>query len=183
MYDRVVRVGKHLSLAYDCELHEGEDENLYMLNAARMLAPDVQDDERLYEINGKFLRPEFQSEYCSDEIEPNNMLCTWKNPTKCEGCDQFITDYEYYYYEKRSVNKERTLYIQYYYCQSCYAKLKPINGFKIGADKLIRKVLPFAERMIYWYNLQTGEISTKRPSKKISLNPDANIMFPEFSQG
>jgi len=183
VYDRVKRVGKYVSLAYDCEFHEGDDGNFYFLNPIRMLAPDITNSENLYEINGRVFRPEFQSYYCSDELEDGFVLSTWRNPVPCESCDRFITEYEFYYYEKRSVNREKGLIAQYFYCPSCYLRLKPSNGFKVSTEKLIYKIVPFNERKIFWMNVKTGETSIIKPGKKINLNPDANVIFPEFSQG
>jgi len=149
----------------------------------RLLAPEIADQENLYEINGRVFRPEFQSHYCIDELEEDYALSTWRRPVKCEACDQFITDYEFYYYEKRSLNRDRNLLFQFYYCLDCYARLKPLDGFKVPIDKLGRKTVPIQERKTFWINLKNGEVCTIKPGKKINLNPDATIMFPEFSKG
>jgi hypothetical protein len=36
---------------------------------------------------------------------------TWKNPLRCNECNDWIDDYEYYYFEKRAVDKARTLLV------------------------------------------------------------------------
>ena len=32
---------------------------------------------------------------------------TWKEPVKCAECEDWINDYQYYYFEKRSVEKSQ----------------------------------------------------------------------------
>ncbi len=152
------------------------------MNPVRLLAPDITDQENIYEINGKVLRPEFQSHYCTDELEEDYVFSTWRNPVSCDSCAIFITDYEYFYYEKPSLARDKRSLVQLYYCVRCYSRLKPINGFKVPTEKLIHKIVPYHERKIYWINLKTGETCTIKPGRKIPLNPDANVVFPEFSK-
>jgi len=44
--------------------------------------------------------------YASNEIDPDFLLVTWRNPVACSECEKIITDYDYYYFEKRNVDPQ-----------------------------------------------------------------------------
>lgn len=122
---------------------------------------------------GIYLRPEIMTNYSSNELEPGFEKFTWKNPAKCNECGRYITDYDYYTYEKYSFGDRKSIVFQYMCCIDCYARLLPSRDFKVPFGKIIKKTLPLSARLLYWKNLQTNEVTFKPPNKKIPLNPDA----------
>ena len=120
-----------------------------------------------------YLRPEVMTNYSGNEIEPNFERFTWKRPVRCNECFRYIDDYEYYTCDNYSFrNQQETLY-KYICCLSCYTRLLPTKDFKIPVARIIRKVLPLSERLVYWRNINTGEVFLTPPNKKSPLNPDA----------
>jgi hypothetical protein len=59
----------------------------------------------IQEIMSKQLRPEIVCTNNKGEPDPDCQYFTWKRPTKCDECGEWINDYEYYFYEKKSVDK------------------------------------------------------------------------------
>jgi hypothetical protein len=176
-----------MNLAYDSEVHFADDGLIYFLNPVRMFAPDLneldQTEEDDISIYGRIFRPEFQMTYSTGEPNNDFLLVTWQNPIPCSECGEIITDYDYFYYEKNKVDKNKTQVKQYYCCIRCYIRLQPYDGFKVPSNKIVKKTLPAHLRKTLWVNARTGEITEKMPMKLIPINPDAYITFPEFADG
>ena len=117
-----------------------------------------------------YLRPEIMTTYSTGETDPTFVKFTWKDPVKCNECNQYIIDYDFLSYE-RSVNNTRTT--QYFCCLACFAILSPKKGFKVPFDKLVQNTLPESMRKVYWRNMNTGEVTSKPPTKRVAFNPDA----------
>lgn len=80
------------------------------MNVCRLMPPDyIENHENSYENNGKFLKPQLVIDNNDGALRENYRLFTWKNPVKCNECNEYIDDYEYYYYEKRNVDKYQSL--------------------------------------------------------------------------
>ena len=60
------------------------------------------------------LRPEWIINNSNDEVAEGYIKQTWRSPTRCVVCGQFIQDFEYYFYEKRNLDKNRTIMTQLY---------------------------------------------------------------------
>eukprot|EP00744_Colponema_vietnamica_P001049 GILI01001788.1.p1 GENE.GILI01001788.1~~GILI01001788.1.p1 ORF type:complete len:1045 (+),score=336.05 GILI01001788.1:182-3316(+) len=169
-----------LRLPFTLEMHDGgkvrdedgENKVLYVMNAGRVLPPDNPSDDSI-DCLTKVMRPEYLCSYNEGLVPENWRLFTWAKPVKCDECTNFIDDFEYYHYEKRSVDKRATLVLSYFCCLSCFDRLLPTEGFKYPVNKLKRKVLPEKERATYWLNLVSNERSLVRPIVKKALNPDA----------
>lgn len=98
----------------------------------------------------KQLRPELVVNNNRGEPSPGFFYYTWANPVKCDECAEFIQEYDYYYFEKRSVDKTQKLIAKYYCCVSCYNELLPTEGFKHPINKIVKKELPEKERLPYY---------------------------------
>ena len=120
-----------------------------------------------------YLRPELMTTHSSNEIEAIFQKFTWKNPIKCNECNRYIDDYEYYSYERFAFGDRRGLSSEYTCCLSCYTRLLPSRNFQVPFSRIIRKSLPLSERFVHWKNSETGEICFKPPNRKVPLNPDA----------
>jgi hypothetical protein len=84
----------------------------------------------IQEIMSKQLRPEIVCTNNKGEPDPDCQYFTWKRPTKCDECGEWINDYEYYFYEKKSVDKSQRVLIQYYCCAGCFMERLPTENFK-----------------------------------------------------
>ena len=73
----------------------------------------------------------------------------------------------------RTSQGHRAAAFQYVCCLSCYTRLLPSRNFKVPFARIVRKTVPLSERLIYWKNNETGEVTYKPPTRKITLNPDA----------
>jgi len=175
-----------MNLPFDSEIHFADDGLIYFLNPVRIFAPDLSELDESHDdilMYGKVFRPEFQMTYSTGEPNNDFLLVTWKNPVPCSECGEIITDYDYFYYEKRSLDKNKALLKQYYCCIRCYVRLQPYDGFKVPSNKIVKKTLPTHLRKTLWVNARTGEIAEKMPMKLIPINPDAFVYFPEFIDG
>jgi hypothetical protein len=105
IYDRVEKKGKFYNLPYDSEVHFTDDGLIYFLNLARIFVPDLTTEIDNEYALCRVLRPEFQFTFSSGEPDNNYILVTWQNPVPCSECGEIITDYDYFYYEKRSLDK------------------------------------------------------------------------------
>jgi hypothetical protein len=65
----------------------------------------------LFELMSKQLRPELVVTNNRGEPAPGFMYFTWASPQKCDECGDYISDYEYYYFEKRSVDKVQRMLV------------------------------------------------------------------------
>lgn len=182
MYDRVEKKGKYFSLPFDSEIHFADDGLIYFLNPVRTFVPDIDDMEEGASIQSKFFRPEFQCYYSTGEVDTDYMLVTWQNPTPCSECGELITDYDYFYYQKKMLDKNRTPIKEYFCCIKCYMRLKPQEGFKVPGNQIVQKTLPPQERKTKWINVKTNEIVEKVPMKLLPFNSDAYVLFPEFNR-
>jgi len=98
-------------------------------------------------------------------------------PTKCDECGEIIMEFEYYYFEKRSLDKSKRLLVEYYCCPPCYVELLPTEGFKYPVNKLVRKELPERDRGPYYIDPQTKKKVFEVPFKRVALNPDSYVSF------
>jgi hypothetical protein len=89
----------------------------------------------------KQLRPELVIGNNKGEPDPECMYFTWRKPTKCDECGEWIHDHEYYYFEKRSVDKSQRLLVQYYCCVNCFMEKLPTESFKYPVNKMVKKEL------------------------------------------
>ncbi len=155
--------GVEVELPYNVQVHWDEGSRTHFMHMCHRLwvecAPDLT------------LRMEVTSSYSTGELEAGYEFFTWKNPSKCHECDKYISEYEYYAFEKYSLNDNKTLLHQYLCCLSCYDRLLPSRGFKAPFHRLVLKSVPPANRLIYWRNPST--ILYTRPSKRVALNADA----------
>ena len=152
-------------LPYSVEIHKystSESNKVYWLHNSYKLWVRYDFDT--------YLRPEIMIKYNSSDIALGYIKFTWENPVKCNECNKYIKEYEYYSYERVAGERRAA---KYYCCLSCYAALFPTRNFKLPFAHLIRKVLPLPMRKTYWKNSSTGEIILQLPSKRISLNPDS----------
>lgn len=94
--------------------------------------------------------------YATNEIDPDYLIVTWKEPVDCNECKKVITDYDYYYYEKRNVDQAETIIKKYYCCVHCYLRLRPIKSFKVPYDKIVKKTLSQRDRRTLWINTRSG---------------------------
>lgn len=130
----------------------------------------------------RLFRPELIQNYSDGDMDNEYTLLTWKNPAPCSECNKFINDYEYYYFEKRSLDKKQTLLRQYWCCMNCYSFLAPLERLKIPANKAVKKTVPEKDRLTHYKNMETGEITEDFPTRKVLLNRDCHLMFPEFNK-
>lgn len=89
----------------------------------------------------KQLRPELTVANNKGEPDPDCQYFTWRTPTRCDECQEWINDYEYYYFEKRSVDKTQRILVQYYCCINCYLERLPTENFKYPVNKIVKKEL------------------------------------------
>lgn len=53
----------------------------------------------------KQLRPELCLANNKGDPDTECQYFTWRKPTKCDECGDWIHDHEYYYFEKKSIDK------------------------------------------------------------------------------
>lgn len=99
------------------------------------------------EIMGRQLRPELVVSNNKGEPDPECMYFTWRKPTKCDECGEWIHDHEYYYFEKRSVDKSQKILVQYYCCVNCFMERLPTENFKHPVNKIVKKELQPKEKL------------------------------------
>jgi hypothetical protein len=128
-------------LPYSVQIHK-INADYYLLNTACLLPPENVDTEDMAEAYSQLLRPEICMNFRSEEIVDNLRYCTWKYPEKCSECKEYIDEYEYYFYEKRSIDEKQTLLMRYICCVNCFSELLPTQTFQVPSNKLIKKVLP-----------------------------------------
>lgn len=107
------------------------------------------------------------------EPDPECQYFTWRRPTKCDECGEWINDYEYYYYEKKSVDKSQRVLAQYHCCISCYLQRVPTENFKYPFNKIVKKELPSKDRLQFYQNMTTGRKYFEMQFSRVPLNPDA----------
>eukprot|EP00743_Colponemidia_sp_Colp-15_P010245 GILK01011263.1.p1 GENE.GILK01011263.1~~GILK01011263.1.p1 ORF type:complete len:1014 (+),score=191.11 GILK01011263.1:62-3103(+) len=172
-----------MSLPIDVQIYSGQQhtdpsgvvrQKYYLLNAASILPPEAPFDDPVSCIT-KRIRLELVANYTEGGIQPDWVQQTWMYPHKCSECDRYITDFEYYYFEKRNVDKQATLLMTYYCDVDCYAAktANGADGLKFSANKLKRKTLPEKDRDSYWLHLVTGQRSREAPIVRKPLNPSA----------
>jgi len=86
-------------------------------------------------------------------------------------------DYHFYYFEKRSVDKQQRMLVQYHCCVKCYNELLPTERFKVPVNKLVLKELPAKERLEHWVDRASGKRVFEIQFRKIPLNADAYLDF------
>ena len=69
-------------------------DNYTLVNAARLFSPDCSENEDLYDLTWRLLRPEFVIDYNDGQLHEDYRLFTWKNPIRCDECQLFIDDFE-----------------------------------------------------------------------------------------
>ena len=130
----------------------------------------------------RLFRPELAIKHNDGDLDEDYILCTWKNPVKCSECGSYILTYDYYYYEKRNIDKNQTLLKQYWCCVDCFDSLAATERLKVPANKVVKKILPEKHRKTHYLNLATDQDLDEYPAKKIPLNADCHPKFPEFSR-
>jgi len=62
-------------------------------------------------------------------------------------------------------------------------RLRPLKKFKVPVEKIVKKTLPQKERKTLWVNVKNNIVKEELPMKKIPLNVDSFVVFPEFRKG
>ena len=170
------------------QLHRNKDLqgdlNLYLLNPFRLFPQDeslrqpssnpvAQVVVPFQEIMSKQLRPELCLQNNKGEPDLDCQYFTWKRPTKCDECGEFINDHEYYYYEKKSVDKTQRVLVQYYCCVNCYFERLPTESFKYPVNKIHKRELQPKDRLHFYQNMKTGHRYLSMQFARVPLNPDA----------
>ena len=181
MTERGTGLTKRMLLPLGVQLHRKKDaagSKHYLVNAARILPcrPPQNEDaspQIMIECLGAQMRPELVRGYNLGEVQENVRYFTWKNPVQCSDCGEYIDDYEYFYYEKRNIDKQQSLLAQYFCCMRCFNELLPTEGFRYPLKKLQKKAIKEKEKENYWMNMITKEKHVEMPCKRVPLNPDA----------
>jgi hypothetical protein len=121
----------------------------------------------------KQLRAELCLANNKGEPDPDCEYFTWKQPTRCDECGQWIHDYEYYFYEKKSIEKSQRHLIRYFCCISCYMEKLPTESFLHPANKIVKKELALKERLQFYQNMVTMRRYFDVQFARVPLNPDA----------
>jgi len=182
---------KMIYLPYSVQLHQCqglEDEVFYhIVNPGALFCWDsilTNDPENAPNLIVRQLRPEWIMNNISDEVAEGFIKQTWINPVKWMVWGNFIRDYEYFYYEKRNLDRKRTILTQYHCWIQCYYEVNADINSRVTVEenpllhkypwhKFEKKELPLNKRGIVWLNSDTGTISPEAPMKKSQLNPDA----------
>ena len=169
----------NLKLPFSVELHLGGKENscYYLINSQRLLCPFVEEDLHTETTEEKLLmkrlRPELVIQNTQDKIDENYQKQTWKNPRQCSECSEWIQEYDYWYYEKRNLDANRSLLKTYFCCVKCYAELATSENFQVPLAKMKKRTVPEQQRETFWMHTRTKERKPRPPGAKIPLNPDA----------
>ena len=146
------------------------------------MASDYFEVEDRLEGSMRLFRPELAMKHNDGKLDPDYELVTWVNPVRCEECNKFILEFEYFYYEKRNIDKKATLLKQYYCCKSCHDLLAPMERLKVPSNRVVHKTMAEKNRFTRYINVSTGEETFEFPGHKIPLNPDCHPNFSEFSK-
>lgn len=174
---------KRIYLPYTVQLHRNKDmgesdKKFYLVNAFRLFPSDESAKTPSFaEMLGKQLRPELVISNNRGEAASDYDYFTWKTPIKCDECTSYLMDYHYYYFEKRSVDKQQRLLVQYYCCLKCYNELLPTEKFKYPVNKIVMKELPSKDRLEFWQHRTTGKHVYSLQYRTIALNADAYLPF------
>ena len=180
-----------IAVPFTVQIHKGpgreENSNYYIVNPGSLFCWDTiltNDDEYVPKLLVRQLRPEWVINNNDSEHVEGYVKQTWKTPTRCCVWGDYIKEYDYYYFEKRNLDKRRTIITQLYCCNSWYIDINSEINEGVSADdnpltiaypwhKFELRELPFNKRGDFWMNETTGMVVTSPPLKKEPLNPDA----------
>ena len=104
------------------QIHKNEKNKEFYLVNAHLLVPceehvfhksagdlpvEVLEHLAVLESQGKPMRPELSLNYHQGKVQKGMVFHKWQNPVMCNECDETIEEYEFYFFEKRSVAQSK----------------------------------------------------------------------------
>jgi hypothetical protein len=170
-------------LPYSVQIHWGlgkqESSNYYIINPGALFCCDnilSNDADYTPKMLVRQLRPEWMINNHDDEFVEGYVKQTWIKPTPWCSCGEYIVDFEYYYYEKRNLDKKRTLLTQLYWWPNCFFEVNseikaglateehPL-AIKYPWHKFEKRELHESKRGEFWLDELTGTVVAVPPMK------------------
>ncbi|KAL0228650.1 hypothetical protein GEMRC1_013270 [Eukaryota sp. GEM-RC1] len=153
-------------LSLNSEIYMGlEGELFYIRSVSQMFPPDAPRKNTIDHVTKLF-----PAEFCLNYSKKDELMTGYKafnslEPIMCDHCSTVIEEYSYKSHKSRN----------YDICNTCYHD-EDETKLRFGKSKLMSKIVPKEHRVLYWKNLETGDVTFEEPIERTPLNPNAYIL-------